>query len=132
MGGRASAALAALSLTSTTTDPDWLQARPTLLLSLAMAAGETVGDQLPKTPSRLEPAGIGSRLVLGALGGGLLARRYRGPVPLGVAVGAAGALAGSRLGARFRATAAAKFGNDHPGATIEDGLVVALAAAATR
>lgn len=37
--------------------------------------GELVADKLPQTPSRLEPTGLGARVVSAALGGAAVGRR---------------------------------------------------------
>ena len=92
--------------------------------------GEIVADKLPVTPSRLEPPGLVVRIVAGAATGAIVAGRSQS-VP-GALLGAAGSVAWSFAGARARSLAAAKFGNDLPGALAEDVLAVALANVATR
>jgi uncharacterized membrane protein len=131
-GGRASAALTALTWSAGRRDPSWLSHPATKALASAMSAGESVGDQLPSAPSRLTPAGLAPRLVLAAGAGALLARRHRGSPWTGAAVALAGAGAGAVVGVRFRALAAAKLGSDHPGAVVEDAVVVGLGAYAGR
>ena len=131
-GSRVSAALTTLTWTADPRDPSWLTHPVTRGLASAMSAGESVGDQLPSAPSRLEPAGLVPRLVVGAGAGALLARRYRGSVWFGAAVGVTGAALGAFGGSRFRALAAAKLGSDHPGAVVEDALVLGLGAYAGR
>ena len=131
-GSRASAALTALTWTTNRRDPAWLGHPVTRAAASAMSAGESVGDQLPSAPSRLEPAGLAPRLVLGGFAGAVLARRYGGSMWSAAAIGTAGAAAGAYGGARFRALAAANFGSDHPGAVVEDAAVVGLGAFATR
>jgi uncharacterized membrane protein len=97
----------------------------------AAAAGELVADKLPSTPSRLRPAPLTARLVLGGVAGALLARRA-GSVPvLPALTGAVAAGAASFAGARWRAFAAER-GLPFPGAIAEDGAVLILAAAAVR
>jgi uncharacterized membrane protein len=131
-GARASAALTALTWSAGRHDPAWLAHPATKALASALSAGESVGDQLPSAPSRLEPAGLAPRLVVGAGAGALLARRHGGSLWTGAAVGLASAGAGAVAGARFRALAAGKLGSDHPGAVVEDAIVVGLGAYAGR
>jgi uncharacterized membrane protein len=132
VGGRASAGLTALSLSSGSSDPAWLRSTPARVLTGLSSVGEAIGDQLPSAPSRLEGPGLASRLLVGAGSGALVARRYQAPVVLGGVLGLAGSFAGSHLGARWRREATSAFGHDRPGALIEDAVVVAIAAAATR
>ncbi|MCW2526621.1 MAG: hypothetical protein JWM76_1481 [Pseudonocardiales bacterium] len=133
VGGRASAGFAALTASASKSDPDWLRSRPALFGSAAMSVGEAIGDKLPKTPSRLEPGGVVSRLVVGALAGGLLGRRHGASVLIGGAAGMAGAFAGTHAGARWRALASTRRGGpDLPGALAEDAVVAGLAYAAVR
>ena len=131
-GARASAALSALTWTAGRRDPSWLGHPAVKALASAASAGESVGDQLPSTPSRLALSGLVPRLVLGAGGGALLARRHRGSSWTGAAVGLAAAGAGAVAGKRLRALAAANLGSDHPGAVVEDAIVVGLSAYAGR
>jgi uncharacterized membrane protein len=131
-GSRASAALTALTWSASRCDPAWLTHPVTRAVALAASAGESVGDQLPSAPSRLEPVGLAPRLVLGAIAGAVLARRYQASMRTGAAIAVVGAVSGAFGGARFRALAASKFGSDHPGAVLEDAVVVGLGAFATR
>jgi uncharacterized membrane protein len=108
------------------------------LLAVA-ATGELVGDKLPKTPSRLEPGGIGARVVLGGTAAAALAYRgggapSRGELAQAIALGVGAAIAGTFGGARWRAIAAKRFGRDLPGALIEDAVAFggALAAVSRR
>lgn len=131
-GARASAPLTALTWTAGRRDPAWLGHPATKAIASASSAGESIGDQLPSAPSRLEPAGLAPRLVLGAAAGALLARRHRGSVWSGAVLATVAAGAGAVAGSRFRALAAAKLGSDHPGAVVEDAIVVGLAGYASR
>ena len=131
-GSRATAALTALTWTSDRRDPSWLHHPATRVVASLLSAGESVGDQLPSTPSRLTPGGLAPRLAFGAGAGALLARRYGGSPWTGAAISGAAAAAGAVAGARFRAAAGAKFGSDHAGAVVEDALVVGLGAYAGR
>jgi uncharacterized membrane protein len=131
-GARASAALTALTWSAGRQDPSWLAHPATKALASAMSAGESIGDQLPAAPSRLNPGGLAPRLVLGAGAGALLARRHRGSPWTGAAVALAAAGVGAVAGHRLRAVAADKLGSDHPGAVVEDAIVVGLGAYAGR
>jgi len=63
---------------------------------------ELVGDKLPATPSRLNPAPLVVRLLVGALSGAAIAHEAGVSAPVGGAVGAVAAGAGSVAGNRFR------------------------------
>lgn len=63
-----------------------------------LAAGEIVGDKLPFTPSRLSPAPLAGRLVIGALIGWGICRQANQSPLLGAALGAVGAASGSAAG----------------------------------
>ena len=90
----------------------------------ALAALELVGDKLPRTPARTHPAGLGFRIVSGAVCGaaiGLSADNWA----VGLVLGAVGALSGTFLGYLFRATLAKAVARDWPIAVIEDLLAIA-------
>lgn len=99
---------------------------------MVAALGELVADTLPRAPSRLERAGLGARVVTGAVSGGLLARPGPGPVLVAAVVGAAAAVAGAHAGATWRGRASTRLGHDAPGALAEDLVVLGLAWAAAR
>jgi uncharacterized membrane protein len=63
-----------------------------------LAAGELVGDKLPATPSRLSPAPLGGRIVIGALAGWILCQQTRQSPLVGALLGAIGAASGSAAG----------------------------------
>lgn len=65
--------------------------------------GESVVDKLPATPSRLDFPAIGGRIVAGGAGAYALARRNGTDTVQAAALGAAGSLAGSKVGAQYRA-----------------------------
>ncbi|HEY2284174.1 MAG TPA: hypothetical protein VGH88_00380 [Streptosporangiaceae bacterium] len=107
-------------------------------LAVSAALAELVTDQRPGTPSRLAPAGLAGRVVLGAATGAILARRAGSPagrtagdgaaVAAAAAVAAGTAVAAAWAGARWRAAAARRFGGDRPGALIEDAAALSVAA----
>ncbi len=80
----------------------WI-AHPTAVGVLTAAAvGEYVADKLPSTPNRTAPALLIGRLALGGLVGAIVATAFRRPVIGGVAMGAAGAAAGTYGGFGLR------------------------------
>jgi uncharacterized membrane protein len=97
-------------------------------LLVAAAAGELVVDKLPMTPSRLEPAGIAGRLVLGASAAGLFARTRRAPWLPAAAIGAASAIVSAKIGHDVRARLA-QHAPDPAVAVVEDALAFGLALA---
>jgi uncharacterized membrane protein len=96
-----------------------------------MVAGELVADKLPAAPSRLAPGPLAGRVVSGAVGASVIARRRGGSVPVAALVGAAGALGGACAGSAWR-RAAADRGWTWQGALVEDGVAIALTVAACR
>ena len=95
-------------------------------LLVAAAAGELVVDKLPTTPSRLEPSGIGGRLVLGALAASLFAQTRQAPWLPAAGIGAATAIAAAKIGHDVRAELA-KYVPDPAVAVVEDTIALALA-----
>lgn len=93
----------------------------------ALALGELVTDQLPKTPSRKVPVQFGTRLLTGAISGAAMCAA--GSWQAGAAAGVFGAVIGTMGGAAARARLAAKFGKDLPAALIEDAVAIGGAAA---
>jgi uncharacterized membrane protein len=130
-GGRSSAGMTALALTTPASTPDrWLArlagpwGRGGAVLA---AAGEAVADKLPGTRSRLEPAALAARVAAGLAAGTAYGRRERMPVLATALVSAVGVLVGSVAGARWRAFAADRGWPDLPAALAEDLAVAALA-----
>jgi uncharacterized membrane protein len=73
----------------------WLGTPTTAKVFKFLAAGEIVGDKLPKTPSRIDPGPLFGRIMSGGLSGaGLFAADGKRPV-VGAAVGALAAIAGA-------------------------------------
>ena len=134
-GGRSSAGMAALALTTpAASTPDrWLArlAGPWGRGGAVVAAlGEAVADKLPTTPSRLSPPALTARVGAGLAAGTLYARRERIPVLVPALVCAGAVVVGSVAGARWRAFAAARGWPDLPAALAEDATVAVLAFAA--
>ncbi|MEZ0166453.1 hypothetical protein AB2L27_16955 [Kineococcus sp. LSe6-4] len=99
--------------------------------ALAAVGVEVVQDKKPQTPSRLSAAGLPARLASGAGGALALARRDHRRAALPVVAGAAGALAGSVLGAAWRA-GASEVVPDWQAAVVEDVASLTLAVLASR
>ncbi|MDQ2835566.1 MAG: DUF4126 domain-containing protein [Acidobacteriota bacterium] len=92
----------------------------------ALALGELVTDQLPKTPSRLVPPQFGARVVMGALAGAALGAANHAIVA-GLITGVLGAVVGTVGGAKLRGALAKAFGRDMPAALLEDLVAIGLA-----
>ena len=73
----------------------WLGTAKTAQVFKILAAGEIVGDKLPRTPARTAPGPLSARLLSGALSGAALCAAGGKPPSAGAAVGALGALAGT-------------------------------------
>jgi uncharacterized membrane protein len=101
-GARTFAAAAALALRGT---PRAGWARAAILV---LAAGEALGDKLPKTPPRTEPPGLAGRFVAGAAVGAVAAGRR------GAAIGAASALLAAFPSERARALLGERTGLPDP------------------
>jgi uncharacterized membrane protein len=139
-GMRSQLGVAAVALTTssaTRSRPGSLLAdRRAAAVSATAAAGELVGDKLPRTPSRLGAAGLVPRIALGAFAAAALAARSgrRGrpaiPLPAAAAIGACAAFAGAHTGARWRQEVNGRGFPDWPAAVAEDATAAGLAWAA--
>lgn len=89
----------------------------------ALAVGELITDQLPKTPSRKVPVQFGTRILTGGLAGAALGAPG-GMWVAGLVAGAVGAVIGTLGGAAGRARLAKTFGRDQPAALIEDAIAI--------
>ncbi len=91
-----------------------------------LAIGEMVVDKMPFVGSRLAPGPLAGRAMMGALAGGVIARRGRGNVVAGAVVGAAAAIAAAYLAyhARKRLPVSGALGG-----AIEDLAVLGIGAA---
>jgi uncharacterized membrane protein len=136
-GGRSATGLAALAFTTPRHGggAGWvskLGGRWGRGLTAAAAIGELAADKSPAVPSRLSPPALAGRLVAGWTAGSALARR-EGVGTLGPALVTTGAVvAGSVVGARWRAYAADRGWNPLAAAVAEDAAVIALAVLASR
>lgn len=107
---------------------------PVALIGFSLAAvGEFVADQLPGTPSRLEPGALAGRLVSGALSAAVVCVNARRSPFAGMAVGAASAGAGAVAGYSIRMTLGRVTGvPDHVWGAVEDIIALGLGALALR
>ncbi|MGD0840956.1 MAG: DUF4126 family protein [Candidatus Acidiferrales bacterium] len=91
---------------------NWLQLRGTplsfmgsgvaVVIFTLLAVVEIVMDKLPSTPSRLKPAGMIPRIVLGGLSGAAIAASAGQSPALGAVFGVAGGVAGAFVGHALR------------------------------
>jgi uncharacterized membrane protein len=134
-GLRSQAALAAIVRRppADSDNPGLLHSKLAYRLTAFAVIGEIVGDKMPFTPNRVDPAPLVVRIALGALCGGLLAREIEGSVAIGSVTGATAAFAGSYAGFWLRRTAVAATGwPDSIIALAEDTIALATGAAAAR
>jgi len=90
-----------------------------------LAIVELIADKLPTTPSRLEPAGLIGRIMLGAVAGAGVALAGTQSLAFGAALGAAGGVAGAFVGhaVRTRLVKALKV-PDFVAALLEDAVAI--------
>jgi uncharacterized membrane protein len=127
-GSRSQLGVATVVARSDPSLPEIFRRPWTKRLLIAAAAGELVADKLPNTPSRLEPAGIAGRLVLGATAAGLFARTRRAPWLPAAAIGGATAIVSAKIGHDVRVRLA-QHAPDPAVAVVEDALAFGLAVA---
>jgi uncharacterized membrane protein len=97
------------------------------------AVGEMIADKLPGVPDRIESGPLLGRAVLGAVAGGVLARRNRESGVLGALLGGTAALVAAHAGFQARRALTRTAGlPDLPVALCEDALALALARHALR
>lgn len=100
--------------------------RYTHIIFTVLAIGELIVDKLPVTPSRKAVGPFIARIVSGALCGATIGAA-RNALVLMMVLGAAGAVAGTLVGAAARARLAAAFHRDLPAALVEDFVAIGLA-----
>jgi uncharacterized membrane protein len=125
-GLRGQIGVAVIAVRSDPSLPPILRQPWTRRLLAAAAVGELIVDKLPNTPSRLEPAGIVGRLVMGALAAGLFARTRRAPWLPASGIGAASAIVAAKVGHDVRAQLAKQV-PDPAVAVVEDTIAFGLA-----
>ncbi|KGI68666.1 DUF4126 family protein [Mycolicibacterium rufum] len=103
---------------------EWVAHPITVTVLTILLVGELITDQLPKTPSRKVPAQFLARLVSGGFAGAVIGSASFHTF-IGTGAGMIGAVLGTLAGAALRSrVAAARGGNDRPGAFGEDALAV--------
>ena len=80
----------------------WTAKFVTVIVFTVLAAGELIGDKLPRTPNRIAPGPLVARLVFGGLVGAIAALALQGPGLEGVVLGVFGAAIGSFVGFMLR------------------------------
>jgi uncharacterized membrane protein len=73
-----------------------------VVIFVLLAIVELVADQLPSTPSRLQPPGLIARIILGALSAAGVALAGAQSIAFGAILGAAGGMAGAFAGYEVR------------------------------
>lgn len=103
----------------------WFGSRGALVAFGLGAVGEYIGDKLPQTPGRLQPAPLGGRIAFGALTGAASCRAAGLSPLVGGALGAFGALGGSAAGFGLRTVIGPRLGlPDFPLALLEDATAI--------
>jgi uncharacterized membrane protein len=105
----------------------WVGNLVTVIVFTVFAAGETIGDTLPSTPSRTSPGPLVARFVFGGLVGGLAAHGILQPVAGGVLFGVIGVVIGAYGGVWVRLRLARWVGRDWPVGLGESVVVLAVA-----
>jgi uncharacterized membrane protein len=122
-GLRAQTGLTTVTLGARSTSlPAILRRQLVRRLFVGLGVVEYVGDKLPSTPNRTEPAGLGARIGLGALSGALLARSNRGSA----AIVAAGAAAAGAFGGQAARAKLAKRVPPLAAGVIEDAIAIGV------
>jgi uncharacterized membrane protein len=97
-------------------------------LAGTLAAGELVGDKLPMTPARTQPAALFARASAAAFCGSRLATRDGGSPYVGASVAAGAAIGAAFAGYRLRAFASKSLGFPDPVVAVaEDAIAFGLA-----
>lgn len=103
---------------------DWMARPITVTLLTVLLVVELITDQLPKTPSRKVPPQFIARILTGGFAGAVIGSASFHTF-IGTGAGMIGAVLGTLAGAELRSrVAAARGGNDRPGAFGEDALAV--------
>ena len=103
---------------------EWVSHPITVTVLTIFLLAELVTDQLPKTPSRKVPPQFIARLITGGFAGAVIGSAFFHTFSA-TGAGVIGAVLGTLAGAALRSrVAAAKGGNDRPGAFGEDVLAV--------
>ncbi len=105
----------------------WAGMLVSAIVFTVLAAGEWIGDVLPRTPDRTQLLPLLGRLAFGGLTGSLAATAMKGPLLEGLLLGMIGAAAGTFVGFMLRGFFVERCGHDLPVAAAEDGLSLLLA-----
>lgn len=106
----------------------WAGKLVTAIVFTVLAAGELVGDKLPKTPNRTDPGPLGARVVFAGLIGAIVATALGGSTIEGVILCVGGALIGAFGGFLIRRELVLQLGGkDWPVAVLEDVIAVGCA-----
>jgi uncharacterized membrane protein len=105
----------------------WTTKLVTAVVFTVFAAGELIGDKLPKTPNRTAPVPLLARLAFGGLVGAIAATGLHGSVIEGIVLGVISAVAGAFLGFNLRQhLVKVRCFPDLPVALVEDALAIGL------
>ena len=111
----------------------WTASLLSVILFTVLALGEYVADKLPRTGSRLAPAGLIPRLVFGGLVGAIVATGLQSSVGIGAVLGIIGAVIGAFGGYHVRHYLVGKKQcRDWPVAVLEDFCVLLITVFALR
>jgi len=102
---------------------EWVAHPITVTVLTIFLLVELVTDQLPKTPSRKTTPQFLTRLITGAFAGAVIGSAFFHTFTA-TGAGIVGAVLGTMAGAAARRFAAARSGQDRPGATLEDVVAV--------
>lgn len=106
---------------------EWSANRITVIVFTVLAAGELIGDKLPKTPNRTAAFPLVARVAFGGLIGAICATGLHGSAVEGILLGTISAFAGTFLGFHLRHWLVKDQGfPDLPVAIFEDAIVIAL------
>jgi len=106
----------------------WTAKLVTVIIFTLLAAGEYIGDKLPKTPARTAPGPLIARLIFGGLIGALVATALTGSAIEGAFLGVIGAALGTFGGFHLRHYAVQQTGwPDWRVAVIEDAFALICA-----
>ena len=103
----------------------WIASPISVGVFTVLAAGEYVGDKLPRTPARVDPFPLIARLGFGGLVGALVATGLSGSAFEGIVLGVIGAILGTFGGYLLRRAAVDRTGwPDWRVALIEDAITI--------
>jgi uncharacterized membrane protein len=105
----------------------WTTRLVTAIVFTVLAAGELIGDKLPRTPNRTAPFPLIARMGFGGLVGAIAATGLHGSAIEGIVLGLISAVAGAFLGYHLRHYLVNDRGfKDFAVALVEDGLSIGL------